>query len=127
MTEKVSIGNMAAVLSASLKEYADLATDDMKQAVKDSANLVKKEITQNAPNRSGDYAKSWRVKKTKETSSSLEMTVYSKNKYQLAHLLENGHATRNGGRVSARPHIAPAEKKGVEKLQKEIERSLKRG
>ena len=127
MAEKVSIGNMAAVLSASLKEYADLATDDMKKAVKDSANLVKKEISANAPNRSGDYAKSWRVKKTKETSSSLEMTVYSKNKYQLAHLLENGHATRNGGRVSARPHIAPAEKKGVEKLQKEIERSLKRG
>ena len=127
MAEKVSVGNMAAVLSASLKEYADLATDDMKKVVKDSANLVKKEITQNAPNRSGDYAKSWRVKKTKETSSSLEMTVYSKNKYQLAHLLENGHATRNGGRVSARPHIAPAEKKGVEKLQKEIERSLKRG
>ncbi len=127
MAEKVSIGNMAAVLSASLKEYADLATDDMKKAVKDSANLVKKEITQNAPKRLGDYAKSWRVKKTKETSSSLEMTVYSKNKYQLAHLLENGHATRNGGRVAARPHIAPAEKKGVEMLQKEIERSLKHG
>ena len=56
-----------------------------------------------------EYAKSWTVKKTKETSNSLEVTVHSKNRYQLAHLLEHGHAKRGGGRVSARPHIAKAE------------------
>ena len=42
----------------------------------------------NAPKDTGDYAKSWTVKKTKETSSSLTLTVHSKNRYQLAHLLE---------------------------------------
>lgn len=37
--------------------------------------------------------KSWTVKTTKETANSLEVTVHSKNRYQLAHLLEFGHFT----------------------------------
>lgn len=53
------------------------------------------------------------------------MVVHSRNRYQLAHLLEYGHAKRGGGRVSAKPHIAAAEQKGVEKLEKSIEKALK--
>ena len=87
----------------------------------------KKEIQQNAPKNTGDYAKSWAVKKTKESSEKLEVTVHSKNRYQLAHLLEYGHALRNGGRAKAQPHIAPAEEKGVGELEKSIERSLSHG
>ena len=32
------------------------------------------------------------VKKTGEDSKSLQVTVHSKNRYQIAHLLEHGHA-----------------------------------
>lgn len=53
------------------------------------------------------------------------MVVYSKNRYQLAHLLEKGHAKRGGGRVAGRPHIAPAEQAGIEQLQSLIEKALK--
>ena len=56
--------------------------------------------------------KSWRTKKTAETSNSLTVTVYSKDRYQIAHLLEHGHAKRGGGRVAEKEHIAPAEKNG---------------
>ena len=69
----------------------------------------------------GAYAKSWAVKKTKENSHSLEMTVHSKNRYQLAHLLEKGHAKRGGGRVAGKPHISPAEESGVQLFEKLIE------
>lgn len=127
MADKVSIGQMASVIMESLKEYADLATDDMKKAVRKSAKTVKDEISANAPKRTGAYSKSWATKTTKETAGSLELTVYSKNRYQLAHLLENGHAKRGGGRVPGRAHIAPAEQKGIEELEKEIERSLRHG
>lgn len=118
------IDNLANEIMEGLKEYADLASDDVKKAVRKAGNTVRKEISENAPKDTGAYAKSWSVKKTKETSNSLEVTVYSKNRYQLAHLLEHGHAKRGGGRVAVRPHIAQAEQSAVETLDSEIAKAL---
>lgn len=127
MADRVSVGEMASAIMEALEEYADLATDDLKQAVKKAGTAVRKDISQNAPKKTGAYAKSWAVRTTKETSNSLEVTVYSKNRYWLAHLLEFGHAKRGGGRVPGRAHIAPAEEAGIRQLEKEIERSLNNG
>ena len=107
-----------------LTEYADLADTSMKKAVRKTAKSVKDEISSNAPKRTGAYSKSWTAKKTKENSHSLEMIVHSKNRYQLAYLLEKGHAKRGGGRVSGKPHIAPAEENGVQLLEHLIEGAL---
>ena len=122
--QTVNIDGLAAAIMEGLTEYADLATDKMKAAVKKSAKTVKDEINSSAPVRTGKYAKSWKTKTTKESSNALEMTVYSPSKYMLAHLLENGHAKRGGGRVRAIPHIAPAEQRGIEEREREIERAL---
>lgn len=124
MSRNVSIDEMADAIMEGLTEYADLAAEDMKKAVKKAGTTARKEIEANAPKDTGAYAKSWSVKNTKETSNSLEVTVYSKTKYQLAHLLEHGHAKRGGGRVSAQPHIAPAEETAAEQLEREIEKAL---
>lgn len=124
MADRVTIDGMAAEIMKGLTEYAELAITDLKSAVKKAGTSVKKDIQANAPKDTGAYAKSWAVKNTKETPNSLEVTVYSKNRYQLAHLLEFGHAKRGGGRVSGKAHIAPAEEKAIAKLEQEIERSL---
>ena len=124
-TDRVRIDQMAHVIMEGLQEYADLATDDMKAAVKKAGDEAKKDVQTGAPVKSGKYKKSWTVKTTKENSNSLEVTVHSRNRYQLAHLLEFGHAKRNGGRTRAFPHIAPAEAKAAELLEKEVERALK--
>ena len=86
MGQTVRIGELADAVMETLEEYADLAAEDVKQAVRNAGETVRKEIRANAPKDTGDYAKSWAVKKTKETSSSLTLTVHSKNRYQLAHL-----------------------------------------
>ena len=120
----IDIDDLADEIMAGLMEYGGLATETVKQAVKKAGNKVKKEIQNNAPKDTGKYKSSFKVTKRKETSNSLELTVHSKDKYQLTHLLEKGHAKRGGGRVAAQPHIAPAEQEGIRLLQEEIERGL---
>ena len=119
-----SIDDMAAEIMEGLSEYAELADTAMKKAVRKTATAVKNEISAKAPVKSGRYKRSWTAKKTKENSHSLEMTVHSKDRYQIAHLLEHGHAKRGGGRVAAIPHIAPAEQHGEEMLTNLIEEAL---
>lgn len=122
--QRVTVDQMADVIMDGLLEYAELATDTMKDCVKKAGNTVKKETQANAPVKSGRYKKSWAVKRQKETSTILEMVVHSRNRYQLTHLLEKGHAKRGGGRVKAMPHIGPAEEKGIRMLEDSIRKGL---
>ena len=85
----------------------------------------KKNIEEAAPVRTGRYKKSWRIKKIREKANSLDVVIHSSNRYQLAHLLEYGHAKRGGGRVAGKPHIEPAAEKGEQDLINAIEEKLK--
>ncbi len=127
MGRKISVDDLADAVMENLMEYADIASNDVKKAVRKAGNTARKEIEAGAPRDTEAYAKSWSVKTTKETSSALQVTVHSKNRYQIAHLLEHGHAKRGGGRVAARPHIASAEETAAEQLERDIERSLRNG
>ena len=125
MSQNVSIDDMDDVIMKELEKYANLATDDMKDAVKDTAKSVKKDIESSAPVLTGRYKKSWRIKKIRENANSLDVLIHSSNRYQLTHLLEFGHAKRGGGRVAGKPHIEPAAEKGEQDLIKAIEEKLK--
>ena len=126
MGRTIPVDQLASEVMKGLEEYAELAADVLKKEVQEAGKTAKQQIEQTAPRRTGRYAKSWAVKKVSETSNSLEVTVHSRNRYMLTHLLENGHAKRGGGRVAAIPHIAPAEELAVQTLEKNIERELGR-
>ena len=123
----IKIDDLAREVMRGLDEYADFTTEEVKKAVRKAGNTVRKEIQENAPKNTGDYAKRKKKKKVRESSHTIELVVHSKNRYQLAHLLEFGHCLRTGGRTRAIPHIAPAEEKGIEQLEEKIERSIRNG
>lgn len=125
MSRSCSIDELAYLINEGMQEYADLAATEMKKAVRKSAKTVKEQISENAPVKTGRYAKSWVAKTTEENSQRLVQTVCSPTRYMLAHLLEKGHAKRGGGRVAGKPHIAPAEEAGVELLESLIEKALR--
>ena len=125
MSKGISIDDMAEAIEKELMEYRELAADELKTAVKKAGRTAKSDIGKSAPERTGAYAKSWRMKVTEESSVGIGVTVYSPSHYMLAHLLENGHAKRNGGRVAGERHIAPAEEHAKEQLIGDIEKALK--
>jgi hypothetical protein len=126
MGKTIPIDKLAVEVMDGLEEYAELTADVLKKEIQEAGKLAKNQISQTAPRKTGRYAKSWAVKKVSETSNSLEVTVHSRNRYMLTHLLENGHAKRGGGRVAAIPHIAPAEETAIQSLERNIERELGR-
>lgn len=70
---------------------------------------------------SGKYRKGWRVKKVGK-----KFVVHNATRYQVTHLLENGHATRRGGRTRAFPHISPVDDWVSKELPKRIQDRLGR-
>ena len=65
MGRKIPISQLSAAVMEQLNEYAELATEDMKEAVKKAVTTVRKDIEASAPRDTGDYAKSWALKTTK--------------------------------------------------------------
>ena len=126
MTQTIKIDQLADTVMKGMEEYAKLAVDDLKADVQKAGKTVKQQIESTAPKKTGKYSKSWAIKKTRETSDSIQIVVHSK-RYQLTHLLEFGHAKRGGGRTRAFPHIAPVEQAGIEQLTRDIERDLRKG
>ena len=124
MQRNVRADQMADAINEELMKYKNLASSEMKKAVRKAGNTAKKDISSSAPVRTGKYAKSWRTKTSAETAETLEVTVYSPSRYMIAHLLEHGHAKRGGGRVRAIPHIAPAEEHAKTQLLQDIEKAL---
>ena len=124
---KVSVNQLTEAVMKELDKYKGMAIECVKESAQDAAKTVQGQIKSGAPVRTGKYAKSWKTKVTKDTPLTAEVTVYSPTRYQLAHLLEHGHAKRGGGRTAAQVHIAPAEQEGIEQFEREIKRGLKNG
>ena len=127
MSRSIRVDELAEAIEEQLNEYKALAADELKKAVKKAGKTAKTDINESAPVRTGRYAQSWKTKVTAEDAASIQVTVYSPSRYMLAHLLENGHAKRGGGRVRAIPHIKPAEEHATEQLERDITAALQRG
>ena len=122
---KVAVDDFAKALGEELGEYFDSITEDVKTAVRETAEECVEEIKQKSPKRSGAYRKSWTMTEAYNRHGSIRFVVHNKKHYRLTHLLENGHAKKSGGRVDGIPHIAPAEKNAERNLIKRIEVAIK--
>ena len=54
------------------------------------------------------------------------MVAYNREHYRLTHLLEFGHANRDGSTTEAIPHIRKTEDKYREKFEQELEKRIRR-
>lgn len=110
--------DLAGEIMKCLQEYTEEVVEALEKTEKELADEAVRTLKQTSPKKSGKYAKSWT-----QTKQGKKRIVHNR-RYQLTHLLEKGHAKRNGGRVAARVHIAPVEqrisKEAVERFKENL-------
>lgn len=114
-----------------LENYKEDIDEDVIETVDEITKKARDELKQTSPRgkgtRSNPYYRGWAIKLSKRRSGVYHKVIWNKTNYQLTHLLEFGHVTRNGGRTKPIPHIRPIEQKYnvefVDKLEKKIRRS----
>lgn len=106
--------NFADVVAKYLREYETEATEKLTETITEVAKESVKKLRSSSPKRTGKYAKGWTYKVEKGRMNNVA-TVYGNDPtYRMAHLLENGHAKRGGGRTAPITHIEPVEQWAVD-------------
>lgn len=124
----MDVKNLADAIMDELQNYADGVTVAVGEAVgkviDEVNNEIAKHITFNQP--TGEYIKSFRVRKSAKTKKGRSAIWYvAEPHYRLTHLLENGHALRNGGRSREFPHIRYGEELGKKRMEELTEEAIK--
>lgn len=117
------IGELSVTIEALLHEYGEEVRKELNDAIPVVAKETAKKIKATAPKRSGEYSRSWTTSISKNIYGDTVATVYS-TKPGLPHLLEYGHANRNGGRTQPVEHIAPAEEWAEQEITKRVREAI---
>lgn len=131
---KVTLANFDKELAKILEDYQEDVVNNMDTIVQKmgqkGSQLLRNESLSVYPKgqgqSTGQYAKNWTVKFEK---GRLYSTAIIHNREPgLPHLLEHGHAIKNGGRTTGefkgREHIAPVEKELIEAYEREVIQKL---
>ncbi|MGA3675636.1 HK97 gp10 family phage protein [Lysinibacillus agricola] len=112
----IDITQLANEISRQLELYAGVVEEDIDVAAKKVSKEGEEKLKQTSPEGTrGEYATGWTIKKQGKN-----YILWNAEHYQLTHLLEKGHATRDGGRTQAQPHIKPVEQKMIKDFEKEV-------
>lgn len=151
-TNKVSIDDVSSEIMKYLQEYKEDVDEEVKETADKLAKQAAKELRNISPKADktvylrkshskfgigeanwqlpGEYASSWIAgQKSKRfySSNQYAKVAYNKYYYRLTHLLEFGHANRDGSRSKKVPHIRKTEDKYKEKFIQELEQKIRRG
>lgn len=123
-------------MSVDLSKAVATILDDYEESVIDTVQRVTEDLAKEglqkvksaspvsgkSPKRSA-YKSGWR-KKVATNRIGASAIIYNEKYPGLVHLLEKGHALRNGGRTAAKPHVAPVQEWMNDELIKRIKEAI---
>lgn len=122
MAKKTPIDKLTSAVNKILEEYADDVQENIDEITervgKAGVSALRSESREKYPDGTGEYAKGWKAFVNKQRLYT-SVILYNDH-FALAHLLENGHAKRGGGRVPGRPHIEPVESELIKQYEQEV-------
>ena len=126
-SKRIKADRLGEEIDKIMREYGKEIEGDLDEITKrigrKGATAVKNEARDKF---NGDkYYKGWTVSTVKWPHYT-SVVIHNKSHYQLAHLLEHGHAKVNGGRVEGRAHISPVEDSLIEEYQRLVVSRLSR-
>lgn len=129
MVVKVKADQLDEAIRAQLETYnADVARE-VNKGLKDVADKTVDTLKKGGSyrERTGKYTPDWSVTERpgRSVMQGEEYSVHNRKHYQLTHLLEKGHVTRNGKRTRAFAHIAPAEQQAQDLAVKAVEEAVR--
>lgn len=126
-----SVDQLSEALGRVLGDYNKVVITGIKEETKKAMDQLVRDTKATAPvghRRSKHYKNSITSRVEWENSLGCEMTWYVKGSdYRLSHLLENGHALHQGGRVAGTHFIKNASDPILEDYVKAIERVIENG
>ena len=122
----MNITNIQEQVEELLDQYGKQCSEVVNESVHEVSKEALKKLKKEAPKRTGLYKKGWKVKKNDDKFAANDI-LYGKeaSTYAIAHLLEHGHATRNGGRTAPIPHVKNVEEWAQKALVDTVEKKLK--
>ena len=126
----VSIDTLSDAINRELTIYSQEVTNKIKLEAKSSMKELVKKTKATAPvgKRDKHYRDNIKSRKLKEDDKGAEYQWYvDGSDYRLSHLLEHGHATRNGGRVEGTHFIAKASEPILAEFERKVEEAVRNG
>lgn len=128
-SRKVTIDNLGSEISKILDEYAGNVDENVDEITKKigrkGAQALKNESLakfKDSKKHKKRYGQTWTSKAEKKRLYTT-VTIYN-SQPGLPHLLEYGHASRNGGRVMGKEHISPVEQQLIAEFEREVRSKL---
>ena len=125
-----NIDSLGDAIERELTLFSREITENLKREAKDHMSQLVKETKKTAPvgHREKHYRDNISSKKTKDDSFGASYTWYVKGSdYRLSHLLENGHALRNGDRVEGTHFIEKASEPILADFYEKVEEAIRNG
>ena len=114
--------DIANEIAKALTDYTTEVVEEIEEIAEKVAEETVNTLKVTSPQgRRSRYGKGWRKKKYGKG-----YIIFNATDAGLTHLVEKGHAKRNGGRTKAQNHIQNAEETAIKDFENKIERAIKR-